>query len=145
MANTARIMGNGDVGEPLKLTVQADAALKTAIDALIAAGTEIKGLFVKFDNTTPYVVSLQGDQEAPQLYVTSWRLNKADNTYDLGVEVLQNCVKVLPYRNGNTVTLGAHVRVEGADYKYIETDAAATVGIVLRKNTTDETADVLFT
>lgn len=144
MANTARIMGNGDVGEPIKLTVQADSTLKTAIDALIAAETEIKGLFVKFDNTTNYVVSLQADQEAPSMYVTSYRKNKADGTYDLGVEVLQNCVKTLPYRTGGTVVLGAKVRVEGSDYKYVETDASATSGTVIAINTTAETVDVLF-
>lgn len=144
MANTARIMGNGDVGEPIKLTVQADATLKTAIDALIAAETEIKGLFVKFDNTTNYVVSLQADQEAPSMYVTSYRENKADGTYDLGVEVLQNCVKTLPYRTGGTVVLGAKVRVEGSDYKYVETDAGATSGTVIAINTAAETVDVLF-
>lgn len=144
MANTARIMGNGDVGEPIKLTVQADSTLKTAIDALIAAETEIKGLFVKFDNTTNYVVSPQADQEAPSMYVTSYRKNKADGTYDLGVEVLQNCVKTLPYRTGGTVVLGAKVRVEGSDYKYVETDASATSGTVIAINTTAETVDVLF-
>lgn len=144
MANTARIMGNGDVGEPIKLTVQADSTLKAAIDALIAAETEIKGLFVKFDNTTNYVVSLQDDQEAPSMYVTSYRKNKADGTYDLGVEVLQNCVKTLPYRTGGTVVLGAKVRVEGSDYKYVETDASATSGTVIAINTTAETVDVLF-
>lgn len=144
MANTARIMGNGDVGEPIKLTVQADSTLKTAIDALIAAETEIKGLFVKFDNTTNYVVSPQADQEAPSMYVTSYRKNKADGTYDLGVEVLQNCVKTLPYRTGGTVVLGAKVRVEGSDYKYVETDAGATSGTVIAINTAAETVDVLF-
>lgn len=144
MANTARLMGGGDVGEPLQLTVQADATLKAAIDAFVLAGTVVEGHFVKWSGVANYQVSLQADQEAPQMVITSWRENKADATYDLGVEVLQNIVKKLKYRTGATCALGGKVRVEGSDYMYIETDGAATVGLVIALNTTAETADVLF-
>ncbi len=144
MGNTARLMGGGDVGEPLQLTVQADATLKAAIDAMVLAGTIVNGHFVKFSNAADYQVSLQADQEAPAMIITSWRLNKADGTYDLGVEVLQNIVKTLPYRTGTSMTLGSKVRVEGSDYKYVENDASATVGTVIAINTSAETVDCLF-
>lgn len=144
MANTARLLGNGDVGEPLQLTVQPDATLKAAIDAFVLAGTEVEGHFVKWSTAANYQVSLCADQDAPQMIITAWRENKADATYDLGVEYLQNIVKTLPYRTGATCALNGAVRVEGSDYKYIETDGAATVGKVIAVNTSAETADVLF-
>jgi len=144
MANTARLMGNGDVGEPIQLTVTPDATLKAAIAALIAAGTEVTGKLLKWSGAGNYEVSLCADQDAPAMIITSFRENKADSTYDLGVELLQNVVKNLPYRTGATCALAGKVRVEGSDYMYIETDADATVGYVLAVNTTAETADVLF-
>lgn len=144
MANTARVLGGGDVGEPLKLNVQADATLKAAIDAFVAAGTVVEGHFVKFSNAANYQVSLQEDTEAPSMIITSWRENKADSTYDLGVEVLQNCVKTLKYRTGTSMTLGQYVRVEGSDYMYVENDGAATTGLVIAINTTRLTVDCLF-
>jgi hypothetical protein len=136
-------MGGGDVGEPLQLTVQADATLKAAIDAMILAGTVVNGHFVKFSNAANYQVSLQADTENPAMIITSWRENKADGTYDLGVEVLQNIVKTLPYRTGTSFSLGNKVRVEGSDYKYVEHDAGG-IGTVIGINTSAETVDVLF-
>ncbi len=144
MSNTARVIGGGNIGEPLKLNVVPDATLKAAIDALIAAGTVVEGLLLKFATSAAYTVSLCADQEAPECIVTGWRRNIADGTYDLAVEVLANCVMTLPYRTGSTVALGAHIRVEGSDSYLVETDAAATVGKVLRINTSRLTVDVLF-
>lgn len=144
MANTARVLGGGDVGEPLKLNVQADSTLKTAIDAFVAAGTVVEGHYVKFSDAANYQVSKQADHEAPQMVITSWRENKADGTYDLGVEVLQNCVKTMKYRTGTSMTLGKYVWVEGSDYLYVENDNSATTGKVIAINTTRETVDCLF-
>jgi len=144
MANTARVLGGGDVGEPLKLNVQADATLKAAIDAFVAAGTVVEGHFVKFSDAANYQVSLQANHEAPSMVITSWRENKADSTYDLGVEVLQDCVKTLKYRTGTSMTLGKNVWVEGSDYLYVENDNSATTGRVISINTTRETVDCLF-
>lgn len=150
--------GSSGVGDQVvdnQLGFSPDTALQAAIVAAVDADTSFLGWYVKIDITANRTVSLCADTNKPEaeiidaleiskdVHILTLRFygysDKEDNWHSGTPSYV-----VKSYRAGASIALGQEVRVEGADYKYIEGVDSAGIGKVIYLDTTNEKAGFLY-
>jgi len=145
-----RSAGAGDIGTGVMIGgCVPDSILKAAIDAAIAAGTEVTGMNVQYSTGANYELTTASDNAAIQAVIYDYR--KTADTYSITIEAIAypdadgltrpaHMVKTF----SGTASLGNSIVQTSATAVKASTTTKVCIGRVLAVNTADTTVDVLI-